>query len=1103
MSAATTRQRSVLGRPPARIAGLEGVRIGFGRFMNWWVSHVSATRPRLSGRNPKNAHVFAWLATLGFCAPVFAQMDTATLSGRIADVSGTAVTRARVDLIDIERNIRTITRTNEGGFYIFPDIKPGHYRVEVSAAGYKSVNLANLTIYTQADLAAQITLAAGSPLESVILNANGTPTQMSGAVGTVIDQTLVTELPLNGRSFQTLFALTPGVVITPSSPTSQGQFSVNGQRANANYVVIDGVSANFGLAAGVNPGQSAGGSLPALTAFGGTNSLISTGDVQEFAVLTSSYSAEFGRVPGGQVSIVSRSGTNEFHGNVFDYVRNDALDANDWFSNRNRLARAPLRQNDFGLVFGGPISKDKTFFFASYEGLRLRQPTSRETDVPSLPVRNSAPLSMKPFFEAYPLPNGPDRGNGLARATYAFSNPSILDAVSVRIDYHRRESLSLFARYVISASDRRQRGAQPNSLSTVTGTRVGLQTLTAGLTYFVTPQFMTDFRFNWSASSVVGEDKLDSFGGATPLSPGAVFPSHFNQKNSLFQLFPAIGPANIALTLGRDNNSFQHQINILSNLSLQFRAHVVKAGFDFRSLSPQVTPPAYDQTTFFPDIESALTSTTLFSAVAATVTVHSHFTNYSAYVQDAWRPGARLNLTYGIRWEYNPAPIVQGGNGRRPFAVQGIDDLRTLSLAPGIPLYRTTLNNFGPRVGIAYDVWRSPRFRSVMRGGAGTFFDLGNGPVGNVTNGFSFPFLTQKFLFGVPFPLSSDKASPPAFTTRAPFSTIQAFPSVLKLPYSYHWNLSLEQSLGTDQTVSVGFLGAVGHGLLRTERYLGGAAGVPAVFTELFFTNGGGFSNYNALQVQFRRRSRNGSHIIASYILSHSLDNVSTDATLQGLPARFINPRSDYGPSDFDTRHTATVGLSYNLCLAGKSWISKALFSNWFIDPLLMVHSSQPVELVLLRDIGFGVYPFRPDLISAVSQYVADQAAPGGRRINSAALLVPRDKRQGDLGRNFFRGFSFFQVDVGIGRHFRVSHNLDLLGRIEAFNIFNHPNFSPPANHLGRVNPHGGFVPQNGFGISQTMLAQGLQAGSFNTGLSPLYQIGSARSVQLALRVEF
>ena len=1037
-------------------------------------------------------------------APANAQMDFGTVAGHVFGPSGVGVAKARVELVNVDQNTRTSIATSGAGFYVFPEVRPGHYRLEVSAPGFKSVSLTNLTVYTQDEIQRNFTLATGSPLESVTLDANGTSIQMSGAVGTVVDQTLVTGLPLNGRSFQTLFELTPGVVITASSPTSQGQFSVNGQRANANYFVIDGVSANFGLAAGVSPGQSAGGSLPYLTAFGGTNSLVSTDDVQEFALVTSSYSPEFGRVPGGQVSVVTRTGTNEIHGSLFDYLRNDALDANDWFANRESLARAPLRQNDFGLVLGGPIVKKKTFFFVSYEGLRLRQPASRVTDVPSLAARNSAPPSMKPFLDAYPLPNGSDEGNGLARATYGFSDPSTLDAISVRIDHHRSQSMNLFVRYVYSTSDRQQRGAQANSLSTVTDTRFALQTCTAGLTYFITPQVITDVRFNWSASSATGTDRSDSFGGAVPLLPVAVFPAPFSEKNSLFQFFPALGPANIALTFGDDNKSVQHQINILSNLSWQFRSHVVKAGIDVRSLSPEVIPATYGQTVFFRDIASALGLTTLLSDVRASVAARSHFSNYSLYLQDAWKPQARLSVTYGVRWEYNPAPNVQGSNGLRPFALNGINDLRALSLGdPLNRLYRATLNNFAPRVGVAYEVWSLPGFEAVIRAGAGTFFDSGSGPAGNASGGISFPFLARKFLMGVPFPLDPENAAPPSLLPTAPFSTIQAFPSVLKLPYSYHWNLSLDQSLGPEQAVSIGFVGAAGHNLLRTEEYIGGAGGVPTGFTQVLFTNNAGFSNYNALQIQFRRRSRKGPHLLVSYALAHSLDNVSTDSNVEGVPARFLNLLADYGPSDFDIRHTLTAGFDYSPRIAAKSRVLKTLFSDWAIDAIMVLRSAHPVDVAVLRDLGFGGYPLRPDLVSGVPLYVRDRAAPGGRRLNADAFSAPSDNRQGTLGRNGLRGFPLFQADVEIGRHFHVTRQLGLLARVEAFNVFNHPNFAAPASQLGSVDSSGRLIPGPGFGVSQTTLSQSLQAGSFNTGFSPLYQIGGARSVQLALKLEF
>ena len=663
--------------------------------------------------------------------------------------------------------------------------------------------------------------------------------------------------------------------------------------------------------------------------------------------------------------------------------------------------------------------------------------------------------------------------------------------------------MNLFVRYAYSTSDRQQRGAQANGLSTVTDTRFGLQTFTAGLTYSITPQVTADMRFNWSASSASGTDRLDSFGGAVPLLPAAVFPAPVTSKNGLFQFFPALGPANIAITFGEDNESLQHHINILSNWSWRFRAHVVKAGIDVRSLSPEVVPATYGQTVFFRDISSALASTTSLSVVDSTVAVRSQFTNYSLYLQDAWKPHARLSVTYGMRWEYNPGPNVRATNGLKPFALNGISDLRTLSLGePLNSLYRAPLNNFGPRVGMAFEAWSSPRFNTVIRAGAGTFFDSGNGPAGNAAGGVSFPFVTRRLLSGVPFPLSPENAAPPSLLTIPPFSTIQAFPSVLKLPYSYQWNLAVEESFGADQIVNVGFVGAVGHSLLRTEEYQGGAGGVPAEFTAVLFTNNAGFSNYNALQIQFQRHAKRSFDVIASYVLAHSLDNVSTDASFDGVPARFLNSRRDYGPSDFDIRHTATVGLNYNPQIIAKGWVSRFL-SNWVIDPIVIVRSSQPVDVVILRDIGFGSYPLRPDLVSGVPLYVLGRAAPGGLPLNPAAFSVPKGDRQGNLGRNSLRGFPLFQADVAIGRSFHVTRQLVLSTRVEAFNVFNHPNFSPPAAQLGRVDSNGMFIPQAGFGVSHMTLAPSLQTGASNTGFSPLYQIGSARSVQLGMKLEF
>ena len=199
----------------------------------------------------------------------------------------------------------------------------------------------------------------------------------SAAVSTVVDRQFAENLPLNGRSFQTLIQLTPGVVLTTSSYASDGQFSVNGQRADSNYWMVDGVSANIGVSSSSAATDTLSGSLGGFSAQGGTNSLVSVDAMQEFRIQTSTFAPEFGRTPGGQISIVTRSGTNQFHGTAFDYFRNDVLDANNWFNGTSTtppLPKAEERQNDFGGTFGGPIIKDRTFFFFSYEGLRLRLP---------------------------------------------------------------------------------------------------------------------------------------------------------------------------------------------------------------------------------------------------------------------------------------------------------------------------------------------------------------------------------------------------------------------------------------------------------------------------------------------------------------------------------------------------------------------------------------------------------------------------------------------------------------------------------------------------------------------------------------------------------
>src|SRR2546429_4411860 len=291
---------------------------------------------------------------------IHAQSASATLSGTVSDEAGAVIPSVNITVLNLSTALQRHAATDDRGSYVIPLLPPGRYNLTAERSGFTPVEIRNVVLDTGDQLALRIKLKVGEIGASVTIIEDPSSMQESAANGTVINRHFVENLPLNGRSFQSLFELTPGIVLTRASFNEQGQFSVNGQRANANYFMVDGVSANIGGSAGAAPGQSAAGSLPAPPALGSTSNLVAVGAPEEFRILTSNYAPEFGRTPGAQISIISRSGGNDFHGSVFDYFRNDALDASDWFANSKGLKRPAIRQHDFGGVAGGPLIKDHT-----------------------------------------------------------------------------------------------------------------------------------------------------------------------------------------------------------------------------------------------------------------------------------------------------------------------------------------------------------------------------------------------------------------------------------------------------------------------------------------------------------------------------------------------------------------------------------------------------------------------------------------------------------------------------------------------------------------------------------------------------------------------
>ena len=1036
-----------------------------------------------------------------------AQSTNASLAGWVTDPSKARIVGAKIVVISTQTHVRYEATTNASGEYYFSNLSPDGYLIEVEKPGFKKLIRADVTLHVQDALNIDFEMTVGSASESITVE-SGAPLVDTGsaAVSTVVDRTFVQDLPLNGRTFQTLIMLTPGVVVTRTAVEDQGQFSVNGQRADANYFTVDGVSANFGVT-GYSPlAQTAGGALPSLSAQGGTNSLVSVDAMQEFRVQTSSFAPEFGRTPGGQVSIVTRSGTNAIHGTLFEYFRNDVLDANDWFNgftNNPSIPKAEERQNDFGGVFGGPIIKDRTFAFFSYEGLRLRQPVTQDTVVPDAASRQdqtAAGIAMRPYLNAYPmpLPNAPDINPGLAPFNGNYSNPSSLDTYSFRVDHTVNSNLSLFGRYNYSPSSSTVRNPY-GVLSTTESLSTAVHTVTLGLTESISTRISNELRANYSNDRVGTRFGLDTFGGAVPVTDSTLFPSGFTSGTGLFEFLIA-GAGEWAT--GKSATDEQRQVNVVDNLSWSRGEHALKFGVDYRWLSPYSSPSSYVQFAEFGGVTSnpggALSASALFADVAAIRNVALLTRNLSFYGQDAWRVSPRLTLTYGLRWDIN-FPLKGKNLQNQPFTVIGLNNPATMTLAPpGAPLYDTTYGNVAPRVGFAYQFGSGANWTSVLRGGFGIFYDQGYGSLGLLSP--YFPFNSARIIgpsscpsgnTGICFPLSAQNATPPPFSTSPPVVTIVVPDSHLELPRTYEWNAAVEQSLGISQSLTLAYVGGIGRDLLRTSVLIG----ANPKFEIVQATDNSARSDYQALQVKFQRRLSQRLQALASYTFSHSIDNASTDAfNFLNTPTSIANPNIDRGNSDFDIRHSFTAGVTYGLPTPQGNKFAAAALGGWSVDAFGSARSAPPLNITGTLFVGAGTALFpRPDVVPGQPFERFGSQYPGGRVLNDAAFTTPPAGQQGDFGRNVLREFGAFQGDFAVQRQFRFTERMSLRFRGEFFNIFNHPNFGPPDNN----------VTDALFGRSTATLANSLGSGGANGGLNPLYQIGGPRSIQLALKLQF
>ncbi|MGB8481504.1 MAG: carboxypeptidase regulatory-like domain-containing protein [Acidobacteriaceae bacterium] len=1035
---------------------------------------------------------------------ILAQVSTANVAGVVEDSTGARIPNAAVKLINNQTGTENDSKTDHYGVFVLPGVIPGAYTLQIERDGFATAQFTGLVLNIGETKRILVRMQLGPVTQTVNIDASGlTPNSIDASVSTVVDRQFVANIPLNGRSFQDLISMTPGV--SSQSPQAigagyrvQGDFSVNGQLPDTNSYTIDGVSADIGV--GLLMGHqkiASSGSAAGSTALGTTQSLVSIDDLQEFRVLTSSYSVEYGRTSGGQFTLLTRSGTDKFHGSLYDYLRNNAADAADWFTKFNSANRPlPYQQNDFGGSVGGPLriphvydGRNRTFFFLSFEGLRVTEPTAPLVEyTPTSQIAHAAPAPVQLLLSAFPPPysgnnvNPPPASTGLGPfVSISLSEPGHVESTSIRVDHSFSPKLSAFFRYSDTPS-----WGQSIILSAESTNRLDTQTSTMGIASQITPSKTNELRIGYGAStSQLGTILTDNLGDLSYAPPdlNAVIgiPASFSSAASDVFIHSA-GAGDSEVNTDEAFGSI-HQWNLRDTFAVQTGHHLLQLGIDQRHLSSTVKPPALSVEADFFNPQALLANRASDIAITKNLPATPVFNQFAAFLQDEWQVSKSFTVSSGLRWEVNPPP--HGEHGADAYTVRGnITAPAALTLAPrGTPLWNTGWFNLAPRFGVAWLADGRSGHELVVRAGGGVFFDTANRAAAPAFSALGFSATEQ--IVNAPVPINASQlnfsvAPSPPYTTSLVFN----FPRHLQLPYAIQWNAAIEQSLGKSQTLTASYIGASGRSLLREQRR--DFNDQNPEFGEIVWFPPNLTSSYQALQLKFQSSVTHQIQALASYTWSHSLDYGSPD------PAWPLT-RAD---SDFDLRQNFEAAISWNEPKLSGTGFRELILENWGADGRLTARTAFPMTALgnIFSDPATGNRYFSGvDLIPNKPLYVYGSQYPGGRALNGGpyasnpAFALPDVTSAGDAPRNKARGFGDNQVNIALQREVPLGHDVGLQIRGEAYNLFNHPD-------LGYIDPS---LSDALFGQATLMLNQ-----SFGPTGS-LYEPGGPRSVQISLRLHF
>jgi hypothetical protein len=874
-------------------------------------------------------------------------------------------------------------------------------------------------------------------------------------------------MPLNSYDVGALISRAPGAIVTPFALGDGGQFTVNGERPNANAFRVDGISANTGVGSLALPGSFPGSTLPGMSAIGSLQNLANEDEIQQVDLRAPSFSPESGERPGEQVEIATRSGGDAFHGGVFGYSRPEALSGYDWFAQSCEATLPRASSFSEGATLGGPLARDRTFFFASFQQSFVSDSAMELTAVPPLTAVSNAPGGLRPLLAAFPSPTGCHLDTSNSIAATGFRSHASVSSYGLRLDQAVGASRRVFLR--VSNAPSRSSGSGLDIRNDV----LGWQTATAGLTT-AHAEWTQEARVNISRASSRSDMEGASQQSAVFGSLGRLLPLN-GALGSLINGFAISGIGEIEA--GAGGAADQNQWEASYSLSRNFGSHELRAGGDYIRLSPRRDRPVQTVSLVAPGIENLVSGGPLGVTVSSMWPEIANIQIGSLFLQDNVRITQKLSLLYGFRWEWTPPVAAQqisfpyigvwNGPGTLPIQLGSVSNVDAAR-------WPSSKWQIAPRLALAYAPFKSGL---VLRLAGGTFYDTSLGSALDPVNGAPFQAWQYSPSGGLPAPAAS------TMITRLP-------PPNLHLPQVLEWRASIEQSLGRS-LLSLSYIGSAGKDLLHQQAYL---TPETQILQNLNLTSNGK-SSYDALQIRLTGNVTTNLASISTYTWGHSIDNGSqSSAVYLALPSG-IAP-SDRGSSSFDIRHALRSSLSYripvpNVAPAWRRWIK-----NWNVGSTLEARTGFPIDVSTVdRALGLGFEnEDRPYIIPGVPQWIANPWAPGGKQINPAAFTMIPSPGLGALalGRNGLTGNPLFQVDTNLRRKLSFGH-VSMTITLTAFNLLNHPSFANPVALL--QNPF--------FGQSASMANLMLGSGTPNTGLTPIFQSGGPRMFEIGCHLSF